>query len=59
MNKPTREPCKEPCRTCENFRYCGLERRAICTDNKKKKSTDDKKSQFESQLGQSDVHKFK
>lgn len=36
MNQPIREPCKEPCRTCENYRYCGLERRGICTDYKRK-----------------------
>ena len=36
MNKPIREPCKEPCRTCANYRYCGLERRGICTDYKRK-----------------------
>ena len=35
MNKPSREPC----RTCDNYRYCGLERRGICTDYKKKKET--------------------
>ena len=43
MNKPIREPC----RTCANFRYCGLERRGICTDYKKKK-----------QQGQTEIHKL-
>ncbi len=42
MNKPIREPC----RSCAKSRYCGLERRGICTDYKKKK-----------QQGQSNDHK--
>ena len=45
MNKPIREPCKD----CKNNRYCGLERRGICTDFKPKDVQD----------GQTEAHTLK